>query len=501
MRSWHVPTPLPGAERPAPRLGETHTPRRRTWRNIMLMAGFAWRMAVLFLRGQATAARRAVETRALLERLGGLWTKVGQLMATRPDVFSAELCRELARMQDRATSIPWDEAKALMEQELCRPCEELFDTIDPEPVAAASIGQVHLAVRKGKRLAVKIQRPHLAELLQQDLRVIRILVRLVRLTAVLSYFLWDDFLWELQQILREEIDYRIEAQNLRLMRRTLARHDIRVPKVERSLSTRRVLVMEYFGGVYMSEYIDAVASGDGAGLTSWLYENDINPKKVARRLLLSFRRQLFEDNLFHGDLHPGNIMLLRGSEVALIDFGSVGRLEGVFFRKYRMFARAWSRQEYAKAVDILYLMYPRLPDIDLSALKERLVRVVRAWETRAGTRGIPYTEKSFTTCIVELSRILFGAHCPMDWTFMRVLRAQSTLDMSLMYLHPDLDQVRALQDYFQEWDLRTLNRMADPGLVRRYALQLGARVEYDELRTEQAFLEAEWKRRLSLGDK
>src|SRR4029077_16077874 len=182
----------------------------------------------------------------------------------------------------------------------------------------------------GKRLAVKIQRPHLSELLLQDMRVIRAGLALKRLLPLLSYFRWAEFLWELDQILREEIDYRVEEQSLRRMRRTLGMHGIRVPRVKRSLSTQRVLVMEYFDGVYMSEYIEA-ASGDAAGLRSWLYRNDIDPHKVARRLFLSFRRQLFEDNLFHGDLHPGNIMLLRGSEVALIDFGSVGRLEGEFF--------------------------------------------------------------------------------------------------------------------------------------------------------------------------
>lgn len=498
MKERRVPTPLSGAERSAPCLGETHTPRGRTWRNLALLASFAWRLSLLFIRGRASAARRAVETRLLLERLGGLWTKVGQLLATRPDVFSPELCRELARMQDRATSVPWDEARALLEVELGRPCEQIFDSIDPDPVAAASIGQVHLAFLGGKRVAVKIQRPHLAELLRQDMRVVRAFVRLGRMTWVLSYFRWDDFLWELDQILREEIDYRVEAQNLRTMRRTLSRHGIRVPKVERSLCTQRVLVMEYFRGVYMSEYIAVATSGDSAGLTAWLRENDVDPHKVARRLLLSFRRQLFEDNVFHGDLHPGNIMLLRGSAVALIDFGSVGRLEGVFFRKYRMFVRAWSRQEYAKAIDILYLMYPRLPDVDLSELKERLVRVVRAWEVRAGTRGLPYTEKSFTTCIVELSRILFRARCPLDWTFMRVLRAQSTLDMSLMYLYPDLDQNRALRRYFREFEMRTLYKATDLTHMRRFAGQLAERIEREELVTEQTFLEAESKRRRSL---
>jgi len=497
MKEWRFPTPL-GVPRPAPVPGEAHTPRGRTRRNVVLILAFARRMLTLFLRGRSTAARRAVETRALLERLGGLWTKVGQLLATRPDVFSAELCRELARMQDRATSIPWETAKELLERELGRPCETVFESIDAEPMAAASIGQVHFATRAGKRLVVKIQRPNLPELLRQDMRVIRAGVALIRFSGILRFFRWDEFLWELEQILQEEIDYRVEEQSMRRMRRTLASHGIRAPKVDRSLSTQRVLVMEFIGGVYMSEYIEAVAAGDGAALAAWLHENDIDPRRVARKLFLSFRRQLFDDNLFHGDLHPGNIVLLRDSEVALIDFGSVGRLEGEFFRKYRLFARAWSRQEYSKAVDILFLMYPRLPEIDLSALKEKLVRVVRAWEVRADTDGLPYMEKSLTTCIVELSRILFRARCPLEWSFMRVLRAQSTLDMSLMYLDPDLDQQGLLRRFFRESELRNVYTLADPGLARRYARQFGERIEHDELIAEQSFLEAESKRRRSL---
>src|SRR5262249_37449699 len=143
-------------------------------------------------------------------------------------------------------------------------------------------------------------------------------------------------------------------------------------------------------------------------LGEWLAANRVNPKKVGRRLYFSLNRQVFEDGLFHSDLHPGNILLLRNSRIALIDFGAVGSLEATLRSKYALMCYAIGSADYAKATDLLLQTLPALPpSVDIELLKKRTIFFFRSWERRALTRAVPYIEKSFSSIFLGLSDI-FG---------------------------------------------------------------------------------------------
>jgi ubiquinone biosynthesis protein len=155
--------------------------------------------------------------------------------------------------------------------------------------------------------------------------LIRGLIALLRGLHLAGSHRWEELLAELTQIVREEIDYRYEISNLKRMRKSLRAHRIYVPRVFENLSSPRVLVMEFIQGALMVDFI-ALNQSEPERVSAWARENHIDPEKVGHRLYLSFLRQLFEDDLLHGDLHPGNIILLRNSNIAFIDLGTIGTM-------------------------------------------------------------------------------------------------------------------------------------------------------------------------------
>lgn len=495
-KSW-LTTPLV-RERKRPEIREPAKPRPfRAVALVVLLTVAIVRFALMRTFRPDSAFERAQLVRRLLERLGGLWVKVGQLLAMRRDLFDDAFCDHLAQLQDHATGFPFEYVQRTVETELGGSIEELFDSFDEQPFAAASIGQLHRArIRGGQvEVAVKIRRPFVNRTMLADIKVVRRMVQWFIRLRLAAFFRWEDFYVELERTLAEELDYRFEATYLRLMRKNLKRHRIYVPKVYRRLSAQGVLTMEFVRGALMSDYL-RLRQEEPQRVKHWLAENGIAPAKVGERLTLSLSRQIFEDNLFHGDLHPGNIILLRNNRVALIDMGSIGWLEGEFLRRYRQLQLAMAEGEYAKVADLFLLLAPSLPPIDLEPARRDLVRFIRSWAVKAQSDDMPFAEKSFGYSYGELGRIFYRYRIPATWTFMRINRAQITLDASLQALFPDMDYFKLNRKYAKQAAKRRFKAATRNGrflrdigetLIEGTALLRGA--------SEQNLLELEWLRK------
>jgi ubiquinone biosynthesis protein len=458
-----VPTPLRDEAARDPIAIHGHRVRTRFRLAVFLVhaAGLGVRLARLWVGGRLDDRALGVQLSDFFQRLGVLWMKVGQLLSIRGELLPQDTRDELARLQDRARGFAPAVAVAAVEEALGAPLDEHFSEFERMPFAAASISQVHRARlrREGVAVAVKVQRPDVARVFAADMRLIRRLVGWLRRLAVLDYVRWDDLLWELDHLVGEELDYRFEASNIRRMRKSLRRHGVYAPKVYTRHSTERVLTMELVEGVFLSDYLEVKRSNPEVA-AAWLAENDVEPRRVAKKIFTSHLRQSLEDNLFHCDLHPGNIVLLRESRIAFIDFGSIGFAERDFLRRYTLYLQALAEGEFAKLVDIYFLFVVNLPPIDLSDLKELSIRAIQAWEIRRRAPALPYDERSLGSLADELIRIAGDNKIALDWTFLRVNRAWFTMDVSFRELYPEADMKRLTLRFLRRKERRALRSLA-----------------------------------------
>jgi ubiquinone biosynthesis protein len=445
---------------------------------LFALAGLFFKLMWLRLRGEASPKRTGQELRAVFERLGGFWMKVGQLMSLRRDVIPAAICDELAQLQHRAIGFPPEEAMRIIERELGVPIHEVFAEFDALPFAAASLSQVHAArLKKGnKDVVVKVLRPGVREKFGRDMSSLRFLARIFGQLPSLRRVRLQDALRELEEILKEETDYRYEISSMREMRTRMRGHKIYIPYVHKKLSTANIIVMERITGVLMSDYI-RIRDEAPDRVEAWLKVNNIVPKVVGSRLLISFMRQLFENNQFHADLHPGNIILLRNSRIALIDLGSVGSLDREFLTLYRGLQRALAANDYGKAADLQLRLCAQLPSRKLNELRSELIRCLRLWSQKTKIAHLPFHERSVNNGAAEVSRILYRYGAEQTWEFLKIARTLSTLDGSLAYLHRDLNYIKILQKYFGQATQRAVMESMKPSNLTRAFGQMFATLD------------------------
>jgi len=258
--------------------------------------------------------KTAARFRTMLSDLGPTFIKLGQLLSSRPDFLPAHWIEELSTLQDDCPPLALADVRNQIEAGLGRPVEDLFGSLEEGPLASASIAQVHRAVtHAGDRVVVKVQRPRIREQIEADLALLHDLARL--LEAVIEetgIYTPTGMIEEFDRTVHEELDFSNEARNATEMRAAAeGRPQIVIPRVHEHLSCATVLTLDYVEGTKISE----VTAEAGFDL-----------ERVARNIIEAAFRQLFEDGLFHGDPHPGNILVLADHRIALLDFGLVGRL-------------------------------------------------------------------------------------------------------------------------------------------------------------------------------
>lgn len=439
---------------------------RVLWRFLAWGLGVGW----LRLRHRLTPEENARRLTQLLERLGGLWIMAGQLLSMRVDLFSPELCRELSSLQMRGPGFPFEQARAVIEAELGRPLEEVFDEFIPTPFAATWVCQIHRARLRREQAwtAVKVQRPDVGARFARDLAIVERLSRWLERLHVQPSVRWQVGAWELRQIAEQESDFRYEAAAIRRMKGSLPNKRVLVPHLFEAWSASRVLVTEFIHAALAVDFT-RLKREDPGRLDAWLRENNIAPRIVARRLFHSFLRQLFEDNFYHGDLYPGNIVLLRDNRLALLHFGACGFTDREYLQKIRLFFRTLATRDYAKAADVSLLLCTTLPAVDVEQIKEDLVRSLRAWTARTYVAELPYDQKSIDNATVGVMRTLYQHGCTMDWGFLRIRRAIAILDASLVHLHPGVNYSELCEDYFRRAERRRLQQLRPRALASRLA--------------------------------
>lgn len=263
----------------------------------------------------APPGTRALRLRNMFDELGPTFVKFGQLLSTRPDLVPPDIVDELRRLQDEAAPFSGAVARSVIARELGRPVDEVFDEFDDEPVAAASIGQVHRASIGGREVAVKVQRPDAQEKIRADIVLLTQMARLAkqrikRWQFVDTVAVVDEF----ARAIRQELDYRIEARNVQMAYGTFLEDEhVLVPGVDWERTTGRVLVLDWIPGPTLNR----------VDLSSWTAADRTT---LAARISDTWMRMVFGEGTFHADPHPANIIVQGPDRIGLIDFGMVGQL-------------------------------------------------------------------------------------------------------------------------------------------------------------------------------
>jgi predicted unusual protein kinase regulating ubiquinone biosynthesis (AarF/ABC1/UbiB family) len=301
-------------------------------------------------RGDGSRAAQAKRLRAALEELGPTFAKLGQVLSTRPDLMPPEFIEELAMLQEEVTPLTEAEVVAVMEEELRVPWEDVFESIEPAPLAAGTIGQVHRAMLEtGERVVVKVQRPNARPDIERDLGLLeRFAERTADRPAFRQVIDTPVVVQHLSDSLRRELDFRQEMANMERMRDVLAPYPrLAVPRVYGELSTARLLVMEEVRGVPVRE----APVGD-------------ERRDAARQLLESFYHQILGVGFFHADPHPGNMKWWDG-RLYFLDFGMVGEVAPETRQQLLLLILAFSREDVPFLADILILLSGGTPSPDL----------------------------------------------------------------------------------------------------------------------------------------
>ena len=300
------------------------------------------------------------------EHLGPAFIKLGQFLSVRPDLVPPTALAEFERLQDRAREVPFRDVEAVLEAELLAPPGDLFGHLDPVPLAAASLSQVHRGrLVDGTEVAVKVQRPGVAALLRRDFRLLAGLLRVVVPLSPLRGRLDPLALArELTRAVDAELDFRVEGEHAAAFRRNF-RHcpGLHVPRVYWTHTGRRVLTTGFVAGEKISA---AVARGRG------------DYRELAERGAVAFLQQILVDGLFHADLHPANLLITPTGEIAYLDFGIVGTLSVVERRSILGALAGLLARDPALALRHLAVLGVRVPPHRAAGFAEDVGRVLDA---------------------------------------------------------------------------------------------------------------------------
>jgi ubiquinone biosynthesis protein len=392
--------------------------------------------------GNRPATREgAEEFRHALEELGTTYIKLGQLLSSRPDLLPDVYIEELGKLVDEVPPVPFEQIRRVIDEELPA---DTFVRIDPDPVATASIAQIHTALLgSGREVIVKVRRPEIESQIDLDLALMRSTAELLESRSERAQLLQARALAdELEVHLRAELDFVEEANNAELVARLLTEYeDIVVPEVIRPYVTEKVLVLELIHG-------RKVEGDHGLGAE--------RAQELARQFFRAYVHQVTVEGVYHADPHRGNVLLTTDGRLALVDFGLLGRLDDDTRRNLALLLLAVAQNRADDVADLIL----GLSRVSLSADEPGFVQELRRklpryhWRPLSGIRA--------GEALADLQRISFEFGIGLPTSFALVGKTLAQADSIARVLHPELDPIELLEEDSLEVMLREGERRLEP---------------------------------------
>ena len=361
--------------------------------------------------------------RQALEELGPAFVKLGQMLSTRPDLLPPDYIAELSKLQDEVPPVSWEEIQQVLEEELGHPPEQIFGYIDPQPLAAASLAQVHAAkLVDRQKVVIKVQRPNILPTIRTDLEIIQDIARYAEQHSVLGQvYNIGEVAEDFADTLKKELDYHREARNATRLRENFKGETcLYIPWIYWEYTTSRVLVLEYISGIKISN----VAALDAAGY---------NCAKIANNAAQMIIKEILEDGFFHADPHPGNVIVMENEVIGMMDFGMVGYLSDAdrvnLIRLYNVAVR----MDAQGVADELIYIGAAPPNVNRRALARALERLLRNYH------GLALKELRINEVLDEIMPIVFEYHLQLPTNLWLLGKTLAMMEGIGLKLAPDFD--------------------------------------------------------------
>jgi ubiquinone biosynthesis protein len=410
---------------------------------VLARQGFQELFTATRIGDEAALRERARRLRGAMEELGPTFAKMGQILSTRPDLLPQAFVEELSTLQDRVTPLTEEQVVRVMEEELGVPWEDVFESIDPEPMAAGTIAQVHRAtLTGGERVVVKVQRPTARQDIMQDLGLLELFAeKTAQREAFRQVIDLPTIVEHLSQSLRRELDFRQEAANLVRMHEVLERFSrLDVPSVYAEFSTDRLLVMEEVQGIPIRETPEGGAR-----------------KEAARQMLESYYQQILVDGFFHADPHPGNMMWWSDT-IYLFDLGMVGEIDPETRQLMILLLMAFWREDVPFLSDVVLMLAGAEdhPGLDIEGFQAEVGDLLTKY------RGLALKEMQLGPLLQEITELSIRHGVRLPASLALTGKALAQMQLAVAELDPTLDPMSVVGDFMMRGFRDRLRKRLDP---------------------------------------
>lgn len=415
------------------------------WTTTRFFAGPAARK---LLRLPQRGADYPVRIRLALEQLGLTYLKLGQYLATRFDILPPEVCRELGKLFEDVPPMTYETAAAVVESELHAAIDDIFVAFQHKPIAAASVAQVHEArLQTGERVAVKIQRPGIERFFRADIKNSRRFTNLADRAHLLGRLSATEMLDEFATWTLQETKFVLEGSTAERVGENRAPYEV-IPKVYWELTTEKVLTLEFIEGISLAQ-IDRLVDEEGLEALAEKHPH-IDIDLVLHHLTFASLRQIFDVGLFHGDPHPGNILVMTDNRVAFVDFGIFGELSpfdrdilGGQIENLALGNIDESLRFYVKQLT-------PTEESDPQAFRQDARAVLAEWYDVSLRPDAPIAQRHIGKYMFEMINISRRHRLLYDMSYLLYWRALNALDSTALRLSDQFDLIEELRAFFEQ---------------------------------------------------
>lgn len=423
-----------------------HLRRYRQIGNILARHGFGYFLDQIGISGIVSirekyrekedikSLSRGARLRHALMELGPTFVKLGQLLSTRRDLLPRDIVLELEKLQDKVAPGNYGEMKIQLEHELSGNVEDIFQSFNKYPLAAASVAQVHEAsLKTGEDVVVKIRRPNIVEIFETDLEIVFDLARLAeKHTSWGAQYNMVDIAEELGSFLKKELDFQLEGKNAERFAENFSEDDgVYIPKIYWEYSTEKILTMEYVPAVNLSRRKE-------------LIEKNHDFKKIANNLSNAVLKQIVEHGYFHGDPHPGNVAVKEDGNIVFMDFGQVGYLTAERQKQFARLIMGMVKGNSKMIVNTIINMGFIKKGVDLKGLRNEIDRM------RDKYYSVPVSKISFSQTLSELLNLAFKYEIRIPTELTTLFKSIITLEGVVQELDPEFSVATVAEPYAKE---------------------------------------------------